>query len=210
LLDLIDSSDIIASAGNLLKHKNRLAYKIRQGYLDIMSEIVLSIPLPRDTDGFLRRACPNCERQFKWWPVANAEEQPSELHQASIVYAYFCPYCFQSAPLDHWYTPEQLEYCKQQAIAQILGPQLRQIKQDLDMLNQSSKILKIDVTLRSTTTPEPLKDINDMVWVEFPCHLEEPIKIESAWLQDIACILCGIQYPVDLVRVLPEEENSEQ
>lgn len=44
-----------------------------------------------------------------------------------------------------------------------------------------------------------------MVRVEFPCHLEEPIKVDKTWKEDIACLLCGIRYPVDLVRALPEE-----
>jgi hypothetical protein len=39
-----------------------------------MSEISIPMSLPLDTDGFLRRECPNCERQFKSRPTQSSEE----------------------------------------------------------------------------------------------------------------------------------------
>ncbi len=29
-------------------------------------EVMLEISMPLDSDGFLRRECPTCEREFKW------------------------------------------------------------------------------------------------------------------------------------------------
>lgn len=44
-----------------------------------MSEIPIPMSLPLDKDGFLRRECPNCERQFKWWPSSSSEETSEDV-----------------------------------------------------------------------------------------------------------------------------------
>ena len=52
-------------------------------------DVTLEMSIPLDDDGFLRRACPTCEREFKWLPSTNDEEaidSPEVDH-------YFCPYC---------------------------------------------------------------------------------------------------------------------
>jgi hypothetical protein len=63
-----------------------------------MSEMSIAMSLPLDKDGFLRRECPHCERQFKWWPTAPSEDAPEEARNTPE--AYFCPYCHEPAPLD--------------------------------------------------------------------------------------------------------------
>ena len=42
-----------------------------------MDEISISVHLPLDKDGFLRRECPHCERQFKQWQGRRDEVQES-------------------------------------------------------------------------------------------------------------------------------------
>jgi len=37
-------------------------------------EVTMSLTLPLDDDGFLRRECPSCERQFKWLPDSSDED----------------------------------------------------------------------------------------------------------------------------------------
>ena len=38
-------------------------------------KVTLGMTIPLDSDGFLRRECPTCEREFKWRPSeAEAEE----------------------------------------------------------------------------------------------------------------------------------------
>ena len=58
--------------------------------------------------------------------------------------------------------------------------------------------------------PEPLVEFNDMVRLEFPCHLEEPIKVHEQWNQEVACVMCGTCYPIDVVRTLSREEIGEK
>lgn len=43
-----------------------------------MSDMSVSMSLPLDEDRFLRRECPNCERQFKWWHT------PDEVNVADV------------------------------------------------------------------------------------------------------------------------------
>lgn len=54
------------------------------------------IQLPVDSDGFLRRACKACSREFKWLHSQDVEEAANPYH---------CPYCGQ--PGDDWTTDEQ-------------------------------------------------------------------------------------------------------
>lgn len=170
-----------------------------------MSEIPIPMSLPLDKDGFLRRECPHCERQFKWWPTSS-EEISEEIQEAPE--AYFCPYCHEPAALDAWWTKEQLEYAQQLAVAEALGPQLRRTKNELKRGNRRSKGISFEMSNFALSRPEPLIEPDDMVRVDMPCHPEEPLKVDEGWDGEVACLVCGIRYPVDLVRALPEEEGG--
>jgi hypothetical protein len=164
-----------------------------------MSKISIEMKISLDKEGFLRRECPNCERQFK---KRNANSDDNTTDNTSIE-SYYCPYCHEPAPLNAWWTKEQLEYAQQLAYKEVLEPELRNLQRQIESLNGSS-FVHTDVKLSSPPEPNLLSEPNDMVRVEFPCHPEEPLKIDEAWDQDIACLICGIQYPEVLVKELPE------
>ena len=166
-----------------------------------MSEIPIPMSLPLDADGFLRRECPNCERQFKWWPTPPSEDGYDEGTREAVE-AYVCPYCYEPTDPNAWWTKEQLEYAQQLAAAEVLGPPLHRLKSR----NRQSRGIRFDVSLPSLSSPEPLTEPDDMVRVDVPCHPEEPIKIDEDWEQEVACLVCGIRYPVELVRALPEDD----
>lgn len=123
--------------------------------------------------------------------------------------AYFCPYCYEPAPLDTWWTKEQLEYAQQLAMAEALGPQLHRMKGDLERGNRRSKGIRFEMSSSALSRPEPLVEPDDMVRVDMPCHPEEPLKVDDEWDGEVACLVCGIRYPVDLVRAQPEEEGED-
>jgi uncharacterized Zn finger protein (UPF0148 family) len=52
-------------------------------------EIRVPVSLPLDSDGFIRRECPNCEREFKWFSDEEGDTN------AEVVAQYFCPLCDQ-------------------------------------------------------------------------------------------------------------------
>lgn len=169
----------------------------------------LSIPvsLPLDEDGFLRRECLNCERQFKWWSTPDGEDAVEKGKEE--VEAYFCPYCYQPSPPSSWWTREQIEYMQQLAVSEALGPQLRGMKNNLERGNRRSKWISVEMSAPDLSQPEPLTELDDMVRVDVPCHPEEPFKVEEAWDDEVACLVCGIRYPVEIVRVLPEAESGD-
>lgn len=156
--------------------------------------------VPLDNDGFLRRECPNCERQFK----QKHSEPNTELSTNNDTGSYFCPYCYQPAPENSWWTKEQIEYAQQLAFKEVLEPELQNFQRQIQSLNRQGDFVRIDSTLADIPGPTTLSETNDMFLVTFPCHPEEPLKIDEAWDQDVACLACGIQYPVSLVKELPE------
>lgn len=181
-----------------------------------MSELSIPISLPLDADGFLRRACPACGRQFKWRPTPPGEEDDkpaagdSNAHgsiaqQAEAPEAYHCPYCYEPAPPSGWWTTEQAEYARGLAMAEVMGPQLRRFARDAQGLNRPGGSVRIDVTPPQFPRPELPPEPDDMVRVDFPCHPEEPLKVDETWEPEVACLVCGIRYPAELVRTLPED-----
>ena len=163
-----------------------------------MSKIAMPVSIPLDADGFLRRECPNCEREFKWRPTqpgGGAESAPDTPAQR-----YFCPYCYKSAARDMWWTKAQVEYLKQMALAKAIAPELNRLKATTDAMNRTGGFLKINARVRTVDEPEPPADVDDMSLVGFPCHPEESIKVDDRWHRNVACLVCGSRYPVTLVR----------
>lgn len=168
-----------------------------------MDEISLSLQLPLDKDGFLRRECPHCRQQFKQW-----QGTLGEMHESPEFY--YCPYCYALADADAWYTTPQIEYIQQQVMAETVGPSLHSLQQQLAQASQSGK-LRLEMTSHMLPMePEPLVEYNDMVQLALPCHIEEPIKVNEQWNQEVACVLCGTHYPIDEVRTVSKEEGDEK
>jgi hypothetical protein len=165
-----------------------------------MSETTVQVSMPLDEDGFLRRECPTCERQFKW---RSGSEETVEAAEAPEMY--YCPYCAEPADTGSWWTPQQLEYAQQYAAAEVLGPGLAEFQRSIARMNQPGGIIQISMDVTLPSQPEPLVEPNDMARVDFPCHPEGPLKVADDWDAEVSCLVCGIRYPAELVRALPEE-----
>lgn len=150
-------------------------------------EISVSVSLPLDNDGFLRRECPNCEQEFKWF--SHAEGDPD----AEPVSQYFCPLCGVAADLGSWWTPEQLEYAQR-----IAGPELDRIVQDtVRDAFKGTKGLSFKPNRNFSfgiETPEPLTEADDMIIVEPPCHPNEPLKVPADAANNVHCLVCGTAF----------------
>lgn len=163
-----------------------------------MDELGLSVVVqfPLDKDGFLRRECPQCKRQFKQYPEAH-EENPEPQKEC------YCPYCYTSADILHkWYTKEQTMYMGEQIMAQLLGPSLYAGLHGQRKQVSQSDPLHVEMISPTSMEPEPPVEVNDMMRLEIPCHLFAPIKVDEQWDQDVACIICGTRYPIHAVRKL--------
>ena len=141
-----------------------------------------SISLPLDSDGFLRRECPTCERQFKWRPSRDGEPVESTDQ-------YFCPRCGGAAGPDAWWTTEQVEHARLAVV-----PEAMQAVQDaLGTAFKSSKSMKFKPAkdLGEVLVPNALHEPDDMVIVEPPCHPAEPVKVPENAPGPYHCLICG-------------------
>lgn len=102
---------------------------------------------------------------------------------------YFCPYCGMAAPLDSWWTSEQVEYLE----ASAAGPAVEEISRIFEReLRQMPKgLVELEFRPASTSEPPPLVEPQDMLEIELPCHPEEPLKIREHWTGQVHCLICG-------------------
>ncbi|OMC05922.1 hypothetical protein A5734_06625 [Mycolicibacterium fortuitum] len=138
----------------------------------------MSVPIPTDADGYLRRECPTCGAQFKW----HHGPANDETHTDSAATQYYCPLCGRSAHVDSWWTQEQIEYAQESAMPSVL--------QQLE-----HEIAAISITDLPALPPEMVEP-NDMQIVASPCHDYEPVKIPDGHNGPVHCLVCGMQFAV--------------
>src|SRR6266511_1656028 len=105
-------------------------------------EVHLSMSLPLDGDGFLRRERPTCEREFKWLPSPDPEADEDAVADiagaAEAPESYFCPYCAVTAPTDAWLTKAQVAVVDEVIQREFIDPELGKLQRRIDQLNRSS------------------------------------------------------------------------
>ena len=131
----------------------------------------MSVPL--DSDGFLRRECPTCEREFKWLPSDDSEPAAPG--------GYFCPYCGVQAPEDEWLTKAQIELARDTVARDIAGPMME------DFARKVGARFESDVP----ADPVELTEDDDMRRGDFTCHPGEPVKVLDDWSAPVRCLICG-------------------
>jgi hypothetical protein len=155
-------------------------------------EIEIPITLTLDNDGFLRRECPQCMREFKWHH-GPANEEAEQHHDPTT---YYCPFCGQPAGQDSWWTQQQLVYVE--AMQEAAG--LWVMDEGLDDLfkGMSSKHFKVRRTghLDIPEEPSPPLEPDDMTAVISPCHPYEPVKVPEDMAGPFYCLVCGSAFAV--------------
>lgn len=153
-------------------------------------EVELSVSLPVDSDGFLRRECPHCEREFKWLPSEESEVPPPG--------GYHCPYCGEQAGNDQWFTRGQLRVIEASFEEDVLGPGLRDLQKAFgEAAAASGGVLefKVGEEQPEPTRPRRLTERNDMARIDFDCHPGEPVKVAEDWHEPVHCLVCGEPRP---------------
>lgn len=150
-------------------------------------EISIPMTIPLDGDGFIRRECPTCEREFKWFSHSEGDPDAEPANQ------YFCPLCGVAAGVNEWWTQAQLAHAQG-----VVGPEMDRLFQDAigDAFKGNKGIdfkPNRDFTL-GIETPEPLFEPDDMVIVEPPCHPNEPIKVPEEATGQVHCLVCGATF----------------
>lgn len=150
-------------------------------------EIRIPMNLPLDSDGFLRRECPTCEREFKWFSHDEGDSNAEPVSQ------YFCPLCGEPAAINAWWTPAQLEYGYasggpeiDRAVQSAVSDMFKDIK-GFEFKPNSSFSLDVE-------TPDSLVEPDDMMIVEPPCHPNEPLKVPAGALERLHCLVCGVPF----------------
>jgi hypothetical protein len=148
----------------------------------------MEMVIPLDSDGFVRRECPTCERELKW---LGAGDEGRVLPDDS---GYYCPYCGVQAPVDSWWTKPQIEYAEAIAVREIVEPGLKQFQDGLaKMARQSGGFLKFKAGNMEVDDPVPLVEPDDMQRVVCACHPTEPVKVADDWTKPVYCIICGVK-----------------
>ena len=155
-----------------------------------MSEdrVELSMSLPLDSDGFLRRECPTCEREFKWLHGSEGDEEVAQVRDGG----YFCPYCGVQAPPNSWHTQAQIALANNTVATEAVGPMLEDFGRDMGSIGRRSggfvsATFKYDPPERM----DPLTEVDDMRRIDFSCHPSEPVKVLDDWQKEVHCLLCG-------------------
>ena len=151
-------------------------------------EVTLGMSLPLDSDGFLRRECPTCEREFKWLPDTEDDDTQTVPPPDG---GYFCPYCAIQAPDDQWLTKAQVELAENLVATQVLGPMLKDFSRDMDGISRrSGGLLSVSTNYDAPEEMEPLTEPDDMKRVDFACHPGEPVKVLDDWHRPVHCLVC--------------------
>ncbi|MHB1344948.1 MAG: hypothetical protein ACYCX3_11420 [Thermoleophilia bacterium] len=147
----------------------------------------IPMSLPLDGEGFLRRECPTCEREFKWATSPEGESEPVADG------GYFCPYCGIQAPPDAWWTNAQLALAESIISREVVLPGLDEFRSSLaETARSSGGTIKFTMGPRASPPDSPpLTEADDMRRVDFACHSREPIKILEDWTQPVYCLICG-------------------
>jgi hypothetical protein len=148
--------------------------------------------IPVDLDGFLRRECPTCEREFKWFPASGDEEGSVAGVPAG---GFFCPYCGVQAPADAWFTKAQIALAQKITETEVIEPMLRKFADDIARTFRSAGMTIRSTPGRQADEPELLTEADDMTRVDFECHPSEPLKILDEWRNPVHCLICGEPKP---------------
>jgi hypothetical protein len=148
----------------------------------------VQVSFDTDAHGFLRRECPHCEREFKWFS-GDTSERPDDFVDPD---AYHCPYCAQTAGHDDWYTQRQLEYANE--VASAAAQEL--VRDELEKAFRGMRGVTYKPGEASEPPPAPFIDPADMVMVASPCHAFEPVKVIEDWTSSLHCLICGRTFTI--------------
>lgn len=150
-------------------------------------EVTLGMAVPLDSDGFLRRECPTCEREFKWLLTSDDDDAVPPPDGG-----YFCPCCAIQAPAGQWFTKAQIELAENMVATQVVGPLMKGFARDVSSIGRrSGGFLSVRAKYDAPDQLEPLTEADDMNRVDFVCHPGEPLKILDGWNGPVHCLVCG-------------------
>ena len=129
-----------------------------------------------DQDGYIDKECPNegCLSQFK----VNDEDWGNLFSDEAV----YCPFCGHSAPADKWWTTEQVEQAKRQAVRSVeakIGNALSRDAREFNRSQPRNSFIKMSMKYKG------------------PTHfVNVPAEALAEMEQKIQCDNCGARYAV--------------
>ena len=174
-----------------------------------MSEIRRNLHFPIDDDGFFRRECPFCRKEFKvllekeelldlaqkylYSFMIERKEETKDLEDSERSETEFiCPYCGQRASSDSWWTQEQVAYVG--VVAKNIMP--KRVNENLIRKKTFGRPNSGMISMRfEAEQQEPWisPEVNDMEIFDLPC-CQRKIKIEDDWIGVVHCFFCGFPH----------------
>lgn len=152
-------------------------------------QVELGMSLPLDSDSFLRRECPTCEREFKVFVDPDEEEDDGGPDSDE---GYFCPYCGVQAPASAWWTRAQLELAESIVATRIIDPSISDLGDSLkDLGRRSGGLIRATVEYDEPEEADAPTEDDDMTRVDFACHPSLPLKVLDDWPKPARCFVCG-------------------
>jgi uncharacterized Zn finger protein (UPF0148 family) len=137
----------------------------------------ISVPIEADEDGFLDKECPNddCLFQFK----VDEKDWESLFKDEKV----FCPFCRHEAKVGDWFTTEQIELAKEQAINHIYSRIDKAIElgaRDFNLKQPTNTFVKMSIKVAGT------KMMNYIL----------PVPSKEEMQSKIQCKVCNTKYAV--------------
>jgi predicted RNA-binding Zn-ribbon protein involved in translation (DUF1610 family) len=177
-----------------------------------MSEIGIPVNFPVDDDGYFRRRCPLCKKEFKLllkkeeledieqkgiesYILKREKEERSDVESEDAKFV--CPYCGQKSVWSNWWTQEQEAYIgviAENIMAQLLNEHfIRPLKRNLR--KSKSSFIQISLEGEELKKKEPWMspEMNDMDLVSLNC-CDRMIKIEDDYVELVYCYYCGFPH----------------
>ena len=156
-------------------------------------EVTLSMAIPVDSDGFLRRECPTCERESSGFPRPRMMTGTPWTMCATAATSAHTAGCRRR--LNAWLTKAQIAHAQRIAEAEVVEPMLAKFADDITRKFRSAGITTRSAPRRHAEVPDPLTEDDDMTRVGFACHPSEPVKIFEDWHEPAHCLICGAPNP---------------
>jgi len=145
----------------------------------------VSLTFRTDDDGYFRRECPTCEREFKVWvQPARMQEFLARANDTSSTEERTCPYCGSSARMASWWTKAQVRYIDKAILSGASTQITETIDKSFEEMARRFRSGPLRMSFRrdgraTRTVPEPVNDPNDMRAIVTPNGGR--IKVLETW-----------------------------
>jgi uncharacterized C2H2 Zn-finger protein len=181
-------------------------------------QVQFNLEISPDRDGFLRRTCPSCGRDFKTeidpadlaWALNTQIQRvsdevgvsPGQVAQEGTPENLRCPYCGHVAEASETHTEETVEYLKIFAYRDFAMPKIDRMLSDLaDSFGSrgggGGGLFSVSISFEHQRPPTPPRPIHgpepaDMKIINFLC-CGKKIKVADRWDGVSVCSYCGMQ-----------------